>query len=198
MARSGVFLRGQKAHRTRVEVSHIARPITTLAPYLLSPAPGRSRSDGSAPRGPLPSMLRGRVMDARSAQSVDLRRVRSGQFCDGSGRETGSVIDAMTPSRSIRLCFCRSSDGRVGRMPLRARHIVASLGVAVILSACGSSSVDRQHLAVLRRDALATAQAPGTTPWLVQGQAGGRGIGFGGSSPTVLNVDRRLQDRDRR
>jgi hypothetical protein len=79
-------------------------------------------------------------------------------------------------------------------MPLRARHVVASVDVAVIFSACGSSNnVDRQRLAVLRRDAVATAQAPGTTPWLVQGQAGGRGIGFGGSSPTVLNVDRRLQ-----
>jgi hypothetical protein len=53
--------------------------------------------------------------------------------------------------------------------------------------------VDKQRLAVLRREVLATAQAPGTTPWLIQGQAGSRGIGFGGTSPTVLNVDRRLQ-----
>jgi len=70
---------------------------------------------------------------------------------------------------------------------------VVGFGVALLVSACGSSNVDSQRLAVLRRDAVATAQAPGTTPWLVQGQAGGRGIGFGGSSPTVLNVDRRLQ-----
>ena len=38
------------------------------------------------------------------------------------------------------------------------------------------------------------APAPGTTPWLFQGEAGsGNGIGFGGTSPTVLDVVRHLQ-----
>lgn len=71
--------------------------------------------------------------------------------------------------------------------------VAAGLGISVILSACGASSADKLHLAILRREALATAQAPGTTPWLVQGQAASTGIGFGGRSPTELSVDRRLQ-----
>jgi hypothetical protein len=77
---------------------------------------------------------------------------------------------------------------------VRFRPVVAGLGVAVIVSACASSNVDEQRLAVLRREVVATAAAPGTTPWLFHGEAGsGNGIGFGGTSPTVVDVVRRLQ-----
>jgi hypothetical protein len=54
--------------------------------------------------------------------------------------------------------------------------------------------VDNQRRAVLDRDPLITAQAPGTTPWIHQSDAGaGNGIGFGGTSPTVVDVVRHLE-----
>ena len=63
-----------------------------------------------------------------------------------------------------------------------------------MVSACGSSNVDARRLAVLSHDPLATSEAPGTTPWLEREEAGsGNGIGFGGTSPTVVLVVRRLR-----
>jgi hypothetical protein len=65
---------------------------------------------------------------------------------------------------------------------------------AIVLSGCTDNKVDNQRRAVLDHDPLITVQAPGTTPWIHQSDAGtGNGIGFGGTSPTVVAVTRHLE-----
>lgn len=86
---------------------------------------------------------------------------------------------------------------------MRVTRALAGLAFVVSLSACGGSSIDAHRLAVLSQDPLATAQAPNTTPWIPavdtadaikrNGNAGsGNGIGFGGTSPTVVQVTHHL------
>ena len=86
---------------------------------------------------------------------------------------------------------------------MRMARALAGLAFVVSLSACGGSSIDAHRLAVLSQDPLATAQAPNTTPWIPavdtadaikrNGSAGsGNGIGFGGTSPTLVQVTRHL------
>jgi hypothetical protein len=78
---------------------------------------------------------------------------------------------------------------------IRTRFLIVALVVSAIVAGCGSTNhVDEERLAILERDPLATAQAPGTTFWKILSVAGSdHGIGFGGSSPTSLDVVRRLQ-----
>jgi hypothetical protein len=87
---------------------------------------------------------------------------------------------------------------------VQAKRSIAGLAFVVSLSACGGSSIDAHRLAVLSQDPLATAQAPDTTPWRPavdtadaikrNGRAGsGNGIGFGGTSPTLVQVSHHLQ-----
>lgn len=81
----------------------------------------------------------------------------------------------------------------------------ALVGALVLgLSACGASGIDERRLTVLSQEQIATARAPDTTPWIPaidtaehirkNGSAGsGDGIGFGGTSPTLVQVRRHLQ-----
>ena len=78
---------------------------------------------------------------------------------------------------------------------MRRRWIIpVVLCMGILAAGCGSRNVDSQRAATLRRDPLGVAQAPGTTPQFTHSNAGsGDGIGFGGVSPTVVEVIRHLQ-----
>jgi hypothetical protein len=87
---------------------------------------------------------------------------------------------------------------------VQVTRVIAGFTLVVSLSACGGSSIDAHRLAVLSQDPLATAQAPNTTPWIPavdtadaikrNGSAGsGNGIGFGGTSPTLVQVTHHLR-----
>jgi hypothetical protein len=87
---------------------------------------------------------------------------------------------------------------------VQVTRVIAGFTLVVSLSACGGSSIDAHRLAVLSQDPLATAQAPDTSPWIPavdtadaikrNGSAGsGNGIGFGGISPTLVQVTHHLQ-----
>src|SRR6478672_7654155 len=87
-----------------------------------------------------------------------------------------------------------------------ARTLVAGAAVASLAACGGVSRVDAHRLHVLSNDPLAVARAPGTTPWIpaddspdhieANGSAGrGDGIGFGGTSPTLVQVTRHLQGK---
>jgi len=91
--------------------------------------------------------------------------------------------------------------------PRRYRRAIACGAAVVSLAACcGGSGVDAHRLHVLSNDPLAVASAPGTTPWIpaddspdhieANGSAGsGNGIGFGGTSPTLVQVTRHLHGK---
>jgi hypothetical protein len=87
---------------------------------------------------------------------------------------------------------------------LQWTRAITAVAFVLSLSACGGSSIDAHRLEVLSQDQLATAQAPNTTPWIPavdtadaikrNGRAGsGNGIGFGGTSPTLVQVTHHLQ-----
>ena len=65
--------------------------------------------------------------------------------------------------------------------------------LVALASACASQHVDAQRLATLQHDPLVVVAAPGTSSLNHADSAGtGNGIGFGGTSPTVVSRALRL------
>jgi hypothetical protein len=71
--------------------------------------------------------------------------------------------------------------------------IATALAIAVFLSACGSDQENDRSLNILQHDQFLRCRVHGVKPWTVLDTAGTtHGIGFGGTSPTLVLRDLRL------
>lgn len=71
--------------------------------------------------------------------------------------------------------------------------IAAALVIVALLSACGSDQENDRRLSVLQHDQFLRCRVDGAEPWTVLDTAGTtHGIGFGGTSPTLVLRDLRL------
>jgi hypothetical protein len=71
--------------------------------------------------------------------------------------------------------------------------IAAALVIAALLSACGSNQENSRRLHILQQDQFLQCRVDGAKPWTVLDKAGTTdGIGFGGTSPTLVLRDLRL------
>jgi hypothetical protein len=114
--------------------------------------------------------------------------MRPAWSASGSG---AAICHAERVSSDARFPWAKSADHPA--VVAKGLAIAAALVIAALLSACGSDQENDRRLNVLQHDQFLRCRVDGAKPWTVLDTAGTtHGIGFGGTSPTLVLRDLRL------